>query len=253
MIETIILTALIFIAALLYSSVGHAGASGYLAAGALLNFPSKLMAPTALSLNVLVASIGTYRFWKARLISWPLLLPFVVTSVPFAFLGGRWRLSEPIYQKILGVVLALAATNLILQTTVMRRAASSTSLRPPPIPVALFVGAGLGFLAGMTGVGGGIFLSPLLILARWADPKRTAAVSAPFILGNSIAGLTGQIAGGKFNPLYDLRLVFILWAAAAIMGGLIGSYFGAKRLGNPALRVLLAAVLLIAGIKMLAM
>lgn len=249
MTETLALTALIFIAAMLYSSVGHAGASGYLAAGALLNFPEKLMRPAALLLNVFVAAIGTHRFWKARLISWSLLWPFLAASAPLAFVGGQWRLHASIYKAILGGVLIAAALNLLVQRVMARRGAES--IAQPPIAAALIVGAAIGLLAGLTGVGGGIFLSPLLILARWADPKHTAAVTAPFILANSAAGLAGQIGSGQFNPLRDLRLEFILWAIAAIIGGLIGSYLGARRLGNPVLRALLAMVLLIAGLKML--
>jgi uncharacterized membrane protein YfcA len=257
MIDTILLTALIFTAAVLYSSVGHAGASGYLAAGALLGFPQTHMRPAALLLNVFVASIGTYRFWRARLINWNLLLPFAIASAPLAFVGGRWRLNESVYQIVLGCVLLAAAANLILQAALAGRtsnpsAPKSGKTAAPPIPVALGVGAGIGMLAGMTGVGGGIFLSPLLILARWADPRTTAAVSAPFILINSVAGIAGQMRSGQFHPLRTLPLEFLLWAAAAIMGGLIGSYFGARRLSNPLLRGLLALVLLIAGVKLIA-
>lgn len=253
MIDTILLTALIFTAAVLYSSVGHAGASGYLAAGALMGFPQSLMRPAALLLNVFVAAIGTYRFWRARLINWNLLLPFAVASAPFAFFGGRWRLSESIYQIVLGCVLLAAAANLLLQMVLAGRAARGHAQRvaAPPIAVALGVGAGIGLLAGMTGVGGGIFLSPLLILARWADPRTTAAVSAPFILVNSLAGIAGQMRSGQFHPFRTLPLEFLLWAVAAVVGGLIGSYFSARRLSNPILRGLLALVLLIAGVKLI--
>lgn len=250
MTDIILLTALIFAAAVLYSSVGHAGASGYLAAGALLGFPQSLMRPAALLLNIFVASIGTFRFWRARLIQWQLLWPFAITSMPLAFVGGRWKLSDPMYQMLLGCVLALAALNLLAQATIARRK-STGKIGPPPLPVALGVGAGIGLLAGMTGVGGGIFLSPILVLARWADPRQTAAVSAPFILINSVAGIAGQMRSGQFHPLQTLPLHFLLWAAAAVVGGMIGSYYGARKLSNPLLRILLAVVLLIAGLKLI--
>jgi uncharacterized protein len=251
MIDTVTLSALIFVAALLYSSVGHAGASGYLAAMSFYKLPASVMRPAALTLNVIVASVGTYRFWRAGHLSWRLLWPIAVLAAPMAFVGGRWPLSETIYYRALGVVLCLAAINLIVQVMWPRRFGGRVSgVHPPPIVVALLVGAGLGLLAGLTGVGGGIFLSPVLLLMGWADPKKTAGVSAAFILINSIAGLAGQIFSGQFKPLRALPLEFLLWGAAALAGGMIGSWLGARRLPNPALRALLAVVLLIAGVKM---
>jgi uncharacterized membrane protein YfcA len=250
MINTILLPLLIFIAAVLYSSVGHAGASGYLAVMGLFGLPQAIMRPAALALNVFVASIGTYRFWRAGHLPWRLFWPFAALSVPFAFFGGRLRLSDPVYQRALGVMLLLAAANLIWQTISWRRP-PMTAIKPPPIPVALIVGAGLGLLAGLTGVGGGIFISPLLILARWADPKKTAGISAAFILVNSVAGLAGQIHSGQFKPGQTLSVEFLTWAIAAAAGGLIGSALGAKKLGHTPLRRVLAAVLVIAGAKML--
>lgn len=256
MMSTLLLALLIFIAALLYSSVGHAGASGYLAAMGLFNMKQAVMKPAALILNIFVASIGTYRFWRAGFLSWRLLLPFIVLSIPFAFIGGKLKLSDPLYQRLLGGVLLFAAASMLWQTFMVRRGSGggsgeSRTLRPPPIPVALILGGGIGMLSGMTGVGGGIFLSPVLILAGWADPKRTAAVSAPFILVNSIAGLAGQIYTHQFHPIESWRWDFLLWLAAAIGGGLIGSWLGARRLSNPALRILLSAVLVVAGVKLI--
>jgi uncharacterized membrane protein YfcA len=252
MADTLVLTALIFVAAMLYSSVGHAGASGYLAAMAFFNLPQAVMRPAALCLNVFVASIGTYRFWKAGHLSWRLLWPFAVLGVPCAFLGGNWRLSDSTYFMVLGVVLLAAAVNLVWQTYLIGVARRpDRKYKPPPIPVAMIVGAGLGLLAGLTGVGGGIFLSPVLILAKWADPKKTAGCSVAFILLNSIAGLAGQAYSGQFNLLRSLPLEFLIWGAAAVAGGSIGSWLGAKRLSNNALRLLLALVLVIAGAKLL--
>lgn len=252
--EGILLALLIFVAALLYSSVGHAGASGYLAAMGLFDVPSSLMRSSALVLNVFVASIGTFRFARAGYFSWRLFLPFAITSVPMAFLGGRWRLADPAYQVLLGSVLLLAAASLLMRSfiaTWVQRDRGSF-IRPPPIAVALMIGAGLGLLAGMTGVGGGIFLSPLLMLMRWADAKRTAAVSAAFILVNSISGLAGQLRSGQLQTLQSHTPEVSIWLCAAIAGGLIGSWLGARRFDNRTLRILLAVVLIIAGVKMIA-
>jgi uncharacterized membrane protein YfcA len=252
MLHTLTIAALIFVAALLYSSVGHAGASGYLAVMGFFKLPQAVMRPAALVLNVVVASIGTWRFWRAGHLQWRLLWPFVVLSAPFAFYGGKMRLSAAMYQRVLGIVLLLAAAQLVWQTIPGRRSsAPAGATRPPPIPVAMIAGAALGLLAGLTGVGGGIFLSPLLILAKWADPKKTAGVSVAFILVNSIAGLAGQAYSGQFNPLKTLPVEFLAWAVAAVIGGWIGSSLGALRLGHIALRRVLALVLIIAGVKLL--
>lgn len=255
MTDSIILSILIFVAALLYSSVGHAGASGYLAAMGWYKLAPAIMRPAALVLNIFVASIGTFRFWRAGLLPGRLLWPFIILSIPFAFLGGRLKLENATYQRILGSVLLFAALNLLWQGLAQRRGGAASaragSVRPPPIPVALIIGAGIGLLSGLTGVGGGIFISPVIILMRWADPKRTAGVSAAFILVNSVAGLAGQMYSGQFKPLQTLPWEFLLWSAAAVSGGLIGSWLGARRLSNPALRTMLGIVLIIAGVKLL--
>jgi uncharacterized membrane protein YfcA len=219
----------------------------------LFDMPAKLMRPSALVLNVFVASIGTWRFWRAGFLSWRLFLPFAIASVPMAFVGGQWKMDDAIYQRVLGGVLLFAAATLLMRTFIHRWARQDQGqfVRPPPMAGALLIGAGLGFLAGMTGVGGGIFLSPLIILMRWADAKHTAAVSAPFILVNSISGLAGQVRSGQLQTLKENLPQLSLWLAAAIAGGLIGSWLGARRLPNPAIRALLAIVLIIAGIKML--
>ncbi len=253
MLSTIILTFLIFVAAMLYSSVGHAGASGYLAAMGLFRLPQVVMKPAALVLNIFVASIGTFRFWRAGHLSLRLLWPFIVLSIPFAFFGGRMQVGEVFYKRLLGGVLLYAAGSMLWQTLRDRRAGtdSGSLLRPPPIPVALLVGGGLGLLSGVTGVGGGIFLSPVLILMRWADTKRTAAASAAFILVNSIAGLAGQIFSGQFKPFQTLPWEFLVWAVAAVMGGAIGSHLGARKLNYAGLRIMLALVLVIGGVNLL--
>lgn len=235
------LAPLIFGAALLYSSVGHGGASAYLALMALAGVAPEVMRPAALSLNILVAGIGTVRYVRAGFFSWRTFASFAATSIPFAFLGGTLVLPNDLYRRIVGAVLLAGAFRLF------RPAAEQGSpARRPPLWLALPLGAAIGLLAGLTGVGGGIFLSPLLVLTGWATVREQAGISASFILANSAAGLAGVLTqiGALPAPVY-------LWGLAAIAGGLIGSEFGSRRLGLVALRRLLAFVLVIAGLKLL--
>jgi uncharacterized membrane protein YfcA len=232
---------LIFLAALLYSAVGHAGASGYLAAMAFLGTPPAVMRPTALLLNLLVATIGTVQFARAGHFRWPLFWPFAVSSIPAAYLGGRLSLPGTTYRVVVGVVLLLSAVRFFITLR-----APDQSKGAPPLGVALVIGAALGLLAGLTGVGGGIFLSPLLLFAGWASLRTTAATSVTFILVNSAAGLLGQHA-----TLSAIRDVAPAWAAAAVLGGLLGSWFGSRRLPNTGLRAVLGVVLLAAGVKLI--
>ena len=187
-----ILGALILIVGFMYSSVGHAGASGYLAVMALMGIAPDVMKPTALILNILVAMIGTAQFMRAGHFDWKLFWPFAAASVPLAFLGGMIKLPPEYYKPFIGLVLLFSAWR--IAAVAMR---SKTRVEPPvrevSMPIALNAGAVLGFVSGLTGVGGGIFLSPLLLLFRWAAPKKTAAVSAAFILVNSISGIAGWI------------------------------------------------------------
>jgi uncharacterized membrane protein YfcA len=236
------LAIMIFFAAVLYSSVGHAGASGYLAAMALMSVPPDVMKPTALFLNVIVATIGTVRFARAGHFAWGVFWPFAVTSVPLAFVGGAVRLPYPYYRTIVGAALLFAAVRLVYSAT--RKGDAPT--KPVPLLAALIAGGGIGLLSGLTGVGGGIFLSPLLLLANWAPVRQTAAVSAAFILVNSIAGLAGNLASVQHLP----RQIPILAVAAGI-GGIIGSELGSRRARPVVLRFLLAAVLIVAGCKMI--
>jgi uncharacterized membrane protein YfcA len=233
--------ALIFIAALLYSAVGHAGASGYLAVMAFLGTPPAAMRPTALLLNLLVATIGTVQFARAGFFRWSLFWPFAVGSIPAAYLGGRLSLPGTAYRVVVGVVLVLSAARFVITLRAPDRVK-----RHVPVAAALAIGAALGLLAGLTGVGGGIFLSPVLLLAGWADLRTTAATSVTFILANSAAGLLGQ-----HTQLAAIEAVAPAWAAAAILGGLVGSWLGSRRLPNSGLRAALAAVLLAAGCKLI--
>ncbi len=235
-----LLTLGIFLVAFLYSSVGHAGASGYIAVMSLLSMAPAAIKPTALTLNILVASIGTFQFWRAGHFSWRLFWPFALLSVPLAFLGGYINLPTHIFKILLGVILLYSGARFLL--------------RPPPEQytieprrfVALLSGGGIGLLSGLTGTGGGIFLTPLLLFMHWARAKPAAAVSALFILVNSIAGLLGNFSSTRQFPAFALALV-----AAAGLGGTIGSYFGSRRFDPVVIKRFLAVVLLIAGTKLI--
>jgi len=232
-----------FFIALLYSTVGHAGASGYLATMALLSFPPAVMKPTALMLNIIVALITTIRFAKAGYFSWRLFWPFALASVPMAYLGGGIHVDTTIYKMLVGIALVFAALHLILRSKIAPDDAERTTY--PGIGPSLTVGGGLGFLSGLTGVGGGIFLSPVLIILHWAGLRRTAAVAAAFILLNSIAGLAGYLQKGGAFPDHIAS-----WSLAVVAGGYIGSTLGATRFNSPVLRVLLGVMLVMAGIKL---
>jgi uncharacterized membrane protein YfcA len=237
-----LLAVMVFLAAILYSSVGHAGASGYLAAMALMSVRPDVMKPTALCLNIIVATIGTIQFARAGHFAWNICWPFAISSVPLAFLGGAMRLPYHYYKAVVGAVLLFAAVRLIYSA----KKGAEVETKPFPAAAAFMAGGGIGFLAGLTGVGGGIFLSPLLLLANWATVRQTAAVSVAFILVNSIAGLAGNIASVRHLPP-EIPLL----AIAAATGGVLGSYFGSRRAAPIVLRYLLALVLVVAGCKMI--
>ena len=241
-VSTAVLVVLVFLASALYASVGHAGASGDIAAMGLVGVPAASMKPTALILNLFVATIATYKFYRSGYFSWPLFWPFAVTSIPAAFIGGRISLPNHIYGPVVGVVLLYAAYRMI-RLSIKRGPESTTSV---PLFAGLLWGAGIGLLSGLTGVGGGIFLSPLLIIAGWAETRQSAGVSAAFILVNSIAGLAGNLSAVHQVPILVLWLI-----PAAAFGGFIGSYFGSQRFNPATLRLLLAVVLVVAGIKMI--
>jgi len=238
--ELLLLCLAILVIAFLYSSVGHAGASGYIAVMALFGLAPSVIKPSALILNILVASIASWQFWKAGYFSWNLFLPFAITSVPFAFIGGYVSLPAQVFKIIVGVVLLYSA----FRFSVTPKAEEEP--RAPEKTTAFSVGAGLGFLSGLTGVGGGIFLTPLLILMKWAKTKNAAAVSALFILVNSISGLAGNIASARELPAFTVPL-----ALSAVAGGTAGSYLGSRRFSTDVIKKLLAVVLLIAGVKLI--
>jgi uncharacterized membrane protein YfcA len=206
---------------------------------AFVGVPTPMMRPTALVLNLLVASIAAVRFWRAGFFSWRLFWPFALGSIPLAFVGGGLTLPGHWYRTLVGVVLWAAAVRLWLNLRLQPK-------HDPPTIAAILCGAGIGLLAGLTGTGGGIFLSPLLLLMGWAETRETGGVSAAFILVNSLAGLAGNPAS-----LAHLPTQLPLWAGAAIVGGFIGAELGTRRLGTPTFRRLLGAVLLIAGAKLI--
>lgn len=228
--------------ALLYSSVGHGGASGYIALMSLLGMAPSEIKPIALLLNVLVAGIGTWQFFRAGHFSWTLFWPFALLSAPCAFFGGYLNLPSGLFSNLLGGLLLLSALQFVVRPPMERPP------RPVRTPLALGVGGGVGLISGLTGTGGGIFLTPVLIVAGWAPTRSAAAVSAPFILLNSLAGLVGTLAAGGHFP--DLAGALFL-AVAGILGGTLGSYLGSRRLPSPVLKRLLALVLTIAGVKLL--
>jgi uncharacterized membrane protein YfcA len=231
--------------AALYSSVGHAGASGYIAAMALFAIAPAVMKPTALTLNILVATIATVRFYRAGYFSWRILLPFALSSIPFAFIGGALTLPGKDYQRIVGLAL-LFASYMLWARAKAHTAATAAEVKPVPLLLALVLGAGIGLLSGLTGVGGGIFLSPLVLLLGWAETRQMSGVAAAFILVNSIAGLAGHLAS-----MQNLPGSIYMWGIAAVAGGVVGSELGRRRLATVTLRRLLAVVLVIAGVKML--
>lgn len=235
------LLALIAVAALLYSSVGHGGASGYLAAMALFGLAPATMKPAALIMNIFVAGLACFRLYRAGYFNWALFWPFALGSVPLAVLGGAWKLHDHAYQYLVGAALLVAAARLLMEN----REPATREL--PRLSVALPIGAGLGFISGLTGVGGGIFLSPLLLFLRWADMRTTAAVSAAFILINSVAGLIGLLLSAATLPAGIPVMVF-----AALGGAVIGTELAVRRLAPLKLRKLLGIVLAIAALKMLA-
>lgn len=238
--ELAALLAFIAFAATLYSSVGHGGASGYLAAMALFGLAPVFMKPAALAMNIAVAGLVFYRLWRAGYFDARLFWPFALGSIPLAFVGGALTLPGGAYKILVAIALLVAAARLLW------RAQDQEASTSPNIWVALGSGAGLGFLSGLTGVGGGIFLSPLLLLLRWANMRTTAAVSAAFILVNSIAGLAGHASVAVTWPA-QLPLLML----AALAGAVIGSELAVRRLAPVTLRRVLGVVLVIAGAKLL--
>lgn len=227
--------------AFLYASVGHGGASGYLALMVLFSFAPEVMRPTALVLNLVVSIVAFSQYYRQGHFDWRLFWPFAVASIPAAFIGGLIVMDSMIYKKVLGLLLLISVIRLLVSGK-----NKHTALHPPQLVVALAIGAVIGFLSGLIGIGGGIILSPVILLLHWADMKKTAAVSALFIFVNSIAGLAGLMTKG-----FELTSQMTLMIGLAFAGGLLGSWLGAGRLANAQLRWVLALVLVIASVKLL--
>jgi uncharacterized membrane protein YfcA len=240
--QILLLAALFLAAAILYGMVGHAGASAYLAIMALLGLSPAVMRPTALVLNILVAGIVSLRFARAGFVRPIAVLPFLAGSVPAAFVGGALTLPGEVYRPMVGAVLIFAAFRFGMTAS---RAGEEFPPRPP-LPAAVASGAAIGLLAGLTGTGGGIFLTPLMLAAGWAGTRHAAGTSALFILANSISGLAGNI-----GSVGDVPDAIPLWLGAVAVGGIIGSELGSRRLPAPWLRRGLALVLLVAGLKLI--
>jgi uncharacterized membrane protein YfcA len=240
---TVVALALLFaLAAALYSSVGHGGASAYIASMALFSVAPETMKPTALALNLLVAGFGAWRYWSRGLSNWKLLLAFAATATPAAFIGGGIHLPAIYYKPLVGILLWLAAARLLWKP----KALAEREPHAPSLWITLPAGAVLGLLAGLTGTGGGIFLSPLIILMAWEEPRRTSGVVAAFIFLNSAAGLAGNVTSVGHLPS---QLPIFLIAVAA--GALLGTWLGVERLPRPWLLRTLGLVLSIAGAKLL--
>lgn len=233
----------VLFAAFLYSSVGHGGASAYIAAMAIAGVAPAEMRPVALQLNVLVAAIATVKFHRAGHFKWDLFWPFAVVSIPAAYIGGAISLPGTAYKVLVGIVLLYAGWQLWWSA---RSGEEARGHRRLPVALAMAIGGVLGVLSGLTGVGGGIFLSPLLLLFGWAGAKQTSAVAAPFILVNSLAALAAGLVKSPVPPP-----AYAWWLMLAVLaGGWAGAEYGSRRFANPLIRRLLAAVLAVAGGKM---
>ena len=228
-----------FIVAFLYASVGHGGASGYLALMAVFGFSAAVMKPTALLLNVMVSLIAFISFYKAKHFRHQLLWPLIVASIPFAYLGSVIPVSDLLYKKILGIVLLLSVIRLLLNS-------SNKALKPAPKWYVLsIIGALIGLVSGMIGMGGGILLSPILLLMCWSNQKQTAAISAIFIFLNSTAGIVGQLKTGL-----DLSPQILTIVGFVLVGGWLGAYIGAEKLRFKNMKFILASVLVLAAAKL---
>jgi uncharacterized protein len=232
---------LLFLVAFLYASVGHGGASGYLALMAIFGLAPEVMKPTALMLNLFVSLTSFIQFYRGKHFKWQLFLPFAIASIPMAYLGGMIHLNGDIYKKILGLLLLIPVIRFwfFSKTDV-------TEFKKSNWPLSLLIGAAIGFLSGLIGIGGGIILSPILLMLKWTDQKQTAAISALFIFVNSIAGLLGQLQKGIHfsGDMY-------IYVGVAFIGGLAGAYFGALKFKQSILKNILASALLVASIKLI--
>lgn len=240
--ETIILFyILLFFVAFLYSSVGHGGASGYLALMAIFSIAPDVMKPTALLLNLFVSLVSFIQFYRGKHFNWKLFLPFAIASVPFAFAGGMISVDASVYKKILGILLLIPIVRFLFFSNI-----TVGELKKTNTVLSLIIGAVIGFLSGLIGIGGGIILSPVLLLLKWADMKQAAAISALFIFVNSFSGLIGQFTKG-----IHFSSGMVAYVVIAFTGGVLGAYFGSLRFKPAVLKYLLAVILIVASFKLL--
>ena len=232
---------LLFFVALLYASVGHGGASGYLALMALYGIAPEVMKPTALVLNLFVSLTSFIQFYRGKYFNWSIFLPLAAASMPLAYIGGLITVDATVYKKILGFLLLLPVARFLFFTNIKVEA-----IKKPDLFLSIVIGAAIGFLSGLIGIGGGIILSPVLLLLKWTDMKQTAAISALFIFVNSLSGLAGQLTKGiHFSAdMYG-------YVAVAFAGGLLGAYLGALKFKQEILKYVLACVLLVAAVKLI--
>lgn len=232
---------LLFLIAFLYASVGHGGASGYLALMAIFSITPEVMKPTALLLNLFVSLTAFVQFYRGRHFNWKLFLPFAIASVPMAFIGGLISVDTVVYKRILGLLLLIPIARFLFFSNITVR-----DLKKANTGLSILIGAVIGFLSGLIGIGGGIILSPVLLLLKWTDMKQAAAISALFIFVNSLSGLTGQFTKGiHFSP--DMYA----YVAIAFSGGVVGAYFGSMQFRQSLLKYLLALILIVASYKLL--
>lgn len=240
--ETIILFyILLFLVAFLYSSVGHGGASGYLALMAIFSFSPEIMKPTALLLNLFVSLTSFIQFYRGKHFNWKIFLPFAIGSIPMAFFGGLKTPNEDLYKKILGILLIIPIVRFLFFANI-----KVEEIKKSNFILSVLIGLIIGFLSGLIGIGGGIILSPVLLLLKWADMKQTAAISALFIFVNSMSGFIAQIIKG-----IDFSADMYAYVAIAFVGGLCGAYFGSLKFKQNILQYLLALVLIVASYKLL--
>ena len=232
---------ILFLVAFLYAAVGHGGASGYLALMALYGVAPEEMKPTALMLNLFVSLTSFIQYYRGGYFLKKLFLPIAAASIPMAFIGGMITVEENIYKRVLGVLLLFPVIRFFFFKNV-----EDKDLKPSNLTIAIVTGAIVGLLSGMIGIGGGIILSPILLLLQWTNQKQTAAISAAFIFVNSVAGLAGMLTQG-----ISFTSDMVMYIVIAFIGGLLGAYFGAKKFNQNVLKYVLATVLLLASYKLL--
>ena len=239
--QTLLIAGCLFLGAILYTSVGHAGASAYIAVMTLFDLPPAVIKPTALTLNIFVSSYTSLRYIKSKLFNKSLFLYLSLGSVPAAYIGGRINLPSNVYKPVIGLLLLLSGVRFLVQAL-----QSDKARREVNKPLAIFMGACVGLLSGITGTGGGIFLSPLIIWLGWVSVKAASGTAAAFIFVNSTAGLLGN-----FQSTSSLPSELPVFVVAVLLGALIGTRFGITRLSSIGVKRALGCVLLIAGVKFL--